>query len=90
MEVKSSPPKHIEQAEVKAFLNRMKDKIVPFFEEELLSRHGKVAVKRYPVVRKKDELFQINHQVFIVNSKRDVIANFRDCFRDYWRSLIMI
>jgi Holliday junction resolvase-like predicted endonuclease len=108
VEVKSSPPKHIEQGDVKAFLNRiedllphlalffvdtelrMKDKIVPLFEEELRSRHGKGISKRYPVVRMRDELFQISHQVFIVNSKREIIANFRDCFRDYWRGLIRI
>jgi hypothetical protein len=108
VEVKSSPPKHIEQRDVKAFLNRiedllphlalffvdtelrMKDKIVPLFEEELRSRHGQGTARRYPVMRIRDELFQINHQVFIVNSKRDVISNFRDCFRDYWRGLIKI
>lgn len=32
----------------------------------------------------------INHQVFLLNSKRDMIANFRDCSRDYWRSLFRI
>ncbi len=69
---------------------RMKDKIVPLFEEELLSRYGKGASRRYTVMRIKDELFQINHQVFLLNSKRDMIANFRDCFRDYWRSLFRI
>lgn len=108
VEVKSSPPKHIEEREVKAFLDRindllphlafffvdtelrMKDKIVPLFEEELRSRYGKAAAKNYPVVRIRGELFGIHHQVFIVNSKRDVIANFRDCFRDYWRSHLRI
>lgn len=107
-EVKSSPPKHIEQREVVSFLDRiddllphaafffedtelrMKDKIVPMFEEALRLRHGNEAEKRFPVTRLKNELFQINHQVFIVNSKRDLIENFRTCFRDYWRGLIRI
>jgi hypothetical protein len=69
---------------------RMKDKIVVLFEEELRSRYGKAAAKHYPVMRIKNELFGINHQVFLVNSKRDVIANFRDCFRDHWRSRLRI
>jgi len=108
VEVKSSPPKHIEQREVIAFLDRiddllphiafffedtelrMKDKIVPMFEEALLLRHGKEAAKAFPVTRLKNELFQINHRAFIVNSRRDVIDNFRTCFRDYWRSRIRI
>jgi len=108
VEVKSSPPKHIEQREVGSFLDRiedlvphiaiffedtelrMKDKIVPMFEEVLRLRHGMEAAKRFPVTRLRNELFQINHQVFIVNSKRDVIDNFRICFRDYWRNRIRI
>jgi Holliday junction resolvase-like predicted endonuclease len=108
VEVKSSPPKHIEQREVISFLDRiedllphiafffedtelrMKDKIVPMFEEAIQQRHGQEAPTRFPVTRLKNELFQINHQVFIVNSKRDVIENFRVCFRDYWRSRLRI
>jgi hypothetical protein len=108
VEVKSSPPKHIEQREVISFLDRieallphiaiffedtelrMKDKIVQMFEEALRRRNGRGAANRYPVTRLKNELFQINHQVFIVNSKRDVIDNFRICFRDYWRNRIRI
>jgi hypothetical protein len=42
------------------------------------------------VARLRNELFHINHQVFVVNSKRNLTANFRDCFRDYWRSLIRV
>lgn len=101
VEVKSSPPKHIEQPEVRAFLDRiedlipalslffvdtelrMKDKIVPMFEEELKIRCEDDAKRLYPVVRLRDELFHINHDVFIVNSRRDVIANFRYCVRDF-------
>lgn len=108
VEVKSSPPKHIEQREVKSFLDRigdllprlafffedtqlrMKDKLVVLFEEELRTRYGEAAQTHYPVVRLREELFQINHQVYIVNSKRDVVANFRACFRDHWRTLIRI
>jgi hypothetical protein len=108
IEVKSSPPKHIEQRDAQAFLKRieallphlafffvdtelrMKDKIVPLFQDELHSRYGQVASRNYPVTRLRDELFHIHHQIFIVNSKRDIIPNFRDCFRDYWRSQIKL
>lgn len=108
VEVKSSPPKNIEQKDVQGFFNRiedllphlaiffvdtelrMKDKMVPLFEEELRSRHGDESLKSHAVIRLRDELFQINHQLFIVNSKRDIVSNFRDCFRDYWRSLIRL
>ncbi len=92
-EVKSSPPKGIEVEEVKSFLGRiedlspqlalflvdtelrMKDKIVPLFEEAL--KGG------YPVIRLVQELFHVNHRVFIVNSKKDIVANIRQCLRDY-------
>ncbi len=101
VEVKSSPPKHIELPEIAAFLDRiedlipalalffvdtelrMKDKIALMFEEELRKRYEDDAERLYPVVRLRDELFHINHHVFIVNSKRDVIANFRYCVRDF-------
>lgn len=104
VEVKSSPPKHIEQREANSFFDRieallphlafffvdtelrMKDKIVPMFEEALRLRYGRDSAIRYPVARLKNELFQINHRIYIVNSRRNVIDNFRICFRDYWRS----
>lgn len=95
-EVKSSPPKGIEVEEVKAFLGRaedlspqlaiflvdtelrMKDKIVPLFEETLKGAHM--------VNRLVQELFHINHTIFIVNSKKDVIANIRQVLRNYHTS----
>jgi hypothetical protein len=92
-EVKSSPPKGIDVEEVKSFLGRiedlspqlalflvdtelrMKDKIVPLFEEALKGS--------YPVIRLVQELFHVNHRVFIVNSKKDIVSNIRQCLRDY-------
>lgn len=92
-EVKSSPPKGIEVEEVKAFLGRvddlspqlalflvdtelrMKDKIVPLFEQALGDNRT--------VCRLVQELFHINHTIFIVNSKKDIISNIRQCLRDY-------
>jgi hypothetical protein len=62
---------------------RMKDKVVLMFEEELHERYGTSSSNRFPVARLVDELFHINHRIYIVNSKRDVVANFNHCLRDY-------
>jgi hypothetical protein len=62
---------------------RMKDKLVVMFEEELERRYGKEAKTLYRVERLVEELFHIRHRVFIVNSKKDVVENFRVCLRDY-------
>jgi len=61
---------------------RMKDKIVLMFEEELSERYGTTSV-RFPVERLVDELFHINHRIYIVNSKREIAANFALCLRDF-------
>lgn len=91
MEIKSSPPKQIYDKEIKAFLDRvidllpeisiffmdtelrMKDKIVPMFEAELRRRYKKLI----PVERVEKELFHINKEVFIINSKESIGANLR-------------
>ncbi len=62
---------------------RMKDKIVVMFEEELCKRYGTSYSDRFPVQRMVDELFHINHRIYIINSKRDVVANFNFCLRDF-------
>ncbi len=65
---------------------RMKDKLVPLFEEELARRHPAQWKTRYPVVRLVEELFHVQHRIFIINSKKDVAENFRICLKDYLRS----
>jgi len=90
-EVKSSPPKGIEVAEVAAFLQRrrdlspalaffivdtelrMKDKIVPLFEE---------AAPNQPVVRLQAELFRTEPATYIINSRKGLAANIRRCLLD--------
>jgi hypothetical protein len=62
---------------------RMKDKIVLMLEEELYERYGASSRTKFPVQRLVDELFHINHRIYIVNSKRDAIANFTLCLRDF-------
>jgi hypothetical protein len=62
---------------------RMKDKIVLMLEEELAELFGARSRQRFPIERLVDELFHINHRLYIVNSKRDAIANFTFCLRDF-------
>jgi hypothetical protein len=62
---------------------RMKDKIVLMFKEELYDRYGAHGTDLFPVSRLVDELFHINHRIYIVNSKRNVIVNFNLCLRDF-------
>lgn len=103
VEVKSSPPKGVEQGEISTFFSRledllpdmailfndtqlrMMDKLVVMFEEELSHRYGGESKRLYPVERLFEELFHIQHRIFIVNSKKDVVGNFGICLRDYLR-----
>ena len=64
---------------------RMKDKIVVLFEEELEKRLGSRARSIYPVERIVEELFHVNHRIFIVNSRKKVAENFRTCLMHYLR-----
>lgn len=70
------------------FLNdtelRMKDKIVPLFEEELERRYGTEGRERFPVARMRRELFHINHTVFVINSKKSIQLNILACIRDHF------
>ena len=103
VEVKSSPPKGIEQNEVLTFFSRtddilpdvpllfndtqlrMKDKLVVMFEEELERRYGKDSKELCPVERLVEELFHVQHRIFIVNSKKDIVENFQICLKHYLR-----
>jgi hypothetical protein len=69
---------------------RMTDKLAPMFEAEVRKRHGARGRTRFPVTRLRGELYQINHRIFLINSKRNLAANFRVCLRDYWAHLIGI
>jgi hypothetical protein len=62
---------------------RMKDKLVVMFEEELERRYGRESKTRYPVERLVEELFHVQHRLFIVNSKKGVQENFQICLKDY-------
>jgi len=62
---------------------RMKDKIVALFEEEIARRYGREGLIKYRVQRLEDELFHVNHCLYIVNSKREIAHNFHVCLSDY-------
>ncbi len=64
---------------------RMKDKMVVLFAEETERRFGTEARQRWKVERLVNELFHINHGIYIVNSKKGVTANFRRCLADFRR-----
>lgn len=64
---------------------RMKDKLVVMFEEEIERRHGMESKTLYPVERLMGELFHVRNQIFIVNSKKDVVENFQICLKHHLR-----
>jgi hypothetical protein len=60
---------------------RMKDKIVPMFEEELKVRY----VNPPKIIRMEKELFQIGSRIFIINAKDSIAANIEKVFIWYFR-----
>ncbi len=102
VEVKSSPPRGVELPAVSAFLNRlrdlqphlavflvdtelrMKDKIVPLFVEALGAGDG--PPESCPVSRLINEIFQVQHALYLVNSRKGITTNLRYCFRDFLRT----
>lgn len=60
---------------------RMKDKIVPMFEEELKNRYASP-----PEVRRMEkELFQISDRIFIINAKASITGNLEKALSWYFR-----
>lgn len=98
VEVKSSPPKHVEEGEIMAFLDRVEE-LVPaiaiFLEDTRLRMKDKVvplfevALRArgvdVDIVRLSGELFSIRDRVFIINSEPDLITNLSFCLRHYLR-----
>jgi hypothetical protein len=62
---------------------RMKDKVVPMFEEAIKDICGKKRGGGYSLVRLYQETFHLGNRLFIVNSKKDVATNLRRCLRHY-------
>jgi hypothetical protein len=61
---------------------RMKDKLVPLFEQEM----GKRSKEPPSVVRVERELFSIRDRIFIVNAKESIIRNLEKVVNSYFRS----
>jgi len=60
---------------------RMKDKIVPMFEAELLRRY-----KKPPLVERiEKELFHIHKKIFIINSKDSILTNIGTVLGFHWQ-----
>lgn len=64
---------------------RMKDKIVPLFEEEINRVYGSEGGKLRPVVRLKEELFHVKDNLFLINSRKGIATNLKTCLRHYQR-----
>lgn len=60
---------------------RMKDKIVPMFEEELSRRYASPP----EIKRMQKELFQISHRIFIINAKESITGNIEKALGWYFR-----
>ena len=74
---------------------RMKDKIIPMFEDEIrqrshheLSSFLDIPVSSHespPVVRMEKELFQIQNKIFIINAKDSIVNNIDKVLRRFFR-----
>jgi len=59
----------------------MKDKIVPLFAEALETNEHR---RNAPVIaRLVNEIFHIEHGIYLVNSRNGIYTNLRRCFRDF-------
>lgn len=96
VEVKSSPPKHIEQRDVTAFVNRVEE-LIPnaalFFVDTELRMKDKIVLmfeeefsqrgKAAHLRRLVDELFLCDDRIFLVNSRPGLVSSLGRCLR-YW------
>ena len=60
---------------------RMRDKIVPLFEEAFEQRESR---EEEHVERLVDEIFHIRHRIYLINSRKGIYSNLRRCFRDFF------
>jgi len=102
LELKSSPPKNLSASEVAAFFHRLRflrpdlglfvvdtalrlsDKVVPMLRDEL----GRVRSRRVPIPTKiADELWALTPYLYIVNGRRDLMANIARAIAEGLRAL---
>jgi len=60
---------------------RMRDKMVPLFEEALGQEDRNDEDRR--VVRLVNEIFHIRHSIYLINSRKGIYSNLRLCVRDF-------
>ncbi len=103
VEVKSSPPRGIEQQAVEAFLARLADlgpSLAIFLVDTELRMKDKLvplfagALEReaktgppWAVERLVDEVFHVRHSIYVTNSRKGIYSNLRTCFRDFYANL---
>jgi hypothetical protein len=100
MEVKTSPPKHIESPEVTAFVKRLDD-ISPDIAVFHNDTHLRMKDKLVPLVeeaiasvtsrsmsfeRLEREIFHLGGSIYIINSKPDLRRNLNAVFGHYFRT----
>lgn len=98
IETKTSPPKHIEQKDIDAFLSRVA-KLSPDVAILLADTHLRMKDKLAPLLsealrkegapapemqRIENETFGWQRRLFLTNSKRDIAANVALCLRSYF------
>jgi len=98
LEAKTSPPKHIEQKEMAAFLDRVKT-LSPDFAIVLVDTHLRMKDKLVPLLseglrmegiadgemtRVEKETFSWERRIYLTNAKRDIVSNLSLCLRNYF------
>jgi hypothetical protein len=63
---------------------RMKDKVLELFRQEMGRTPGPTSHGGAPETLS-DEIYHVSHRMYILNSKRDIVGNFRVCLRDHLR-----
>lgn len=64
---------------------RMKDKLVPIFEEELRLRAERRGSDPPETIRLMDEIFLFGRRLYLMNSKKSVAGNLRLCLRHLFK-----
>ena len=94
VEIKSSPPRGIEQGEIRTFFKRLKT-LLPACALLLNDTHLRMKDKivqmfeeeiAHPtpsLQRLSGELFHLRHRIYILNSKKDLVKNLITCLRDF-------
>lgn len=98
LEAKTSPPKHIEQREMSAMLERLRT-LSPDFAVVLVDTHLRMKDKLVPLLseglcaegmadcemtRVEKETFSWERRIYLTNAKRDIASNLTLCLRDYF------